>query len=344
MGKWNVLFTAEADDEVLKSLAVDCDLEIAGWKANGETLSEDTLIEKLKGKQIFATSYDKVTRRVIESSPELKLIVCTRANPVNVDAMAAKEHGVAVAYTPGRNSDVTAEFAVALLLNVARHITQANRAILDRSVVTDDQTAPAVKKTDVTWGKVKERHPYTEFQGAQIRNRNAGIVGYGSIGRRVAAILRGFGANVLVYDPYFSRVDIDCPGMRQVRFEELLAEADFVSCHIKVTPETTGLFNYAAFQKMKTSAYFVNNSRGAVVEEGDLVRALEEHLIAGAGLDVFEHEPLYAGHPFVSGALDNLVVTPHISGASPDAITNGTIMLVDEIQRFIRKEPLLNHK
>lgn len=342
--KTQVLFTAEADDAVLATLRAECDLEQAGWNRGEGVLDEETLIARLKGKQVFATSYDKVTRRVIEESPELRLIVCTRANPVNVDCDAAKERGVAVAFTPGRNSDVTAEFAVALLLNVARHITQANRAILDRSVVTDDTEAPPVKKADVTWGRVKDRHPYSEFQGAQIRNKNAGIVGYGSIGRRVAAILRGFGANVLVYDPYCSKVDIDCPGMRQVRLDELLREADFISCHMKVTSETTGLFNYEAFSKMKPTAYFINNSRGAVVAEQDLIRALRERLIAGAGLDVFEYEPLYAGHPFVSGELDNIVVTPHISGASPDAITNGTVMLVDEIQRFLHGEPLLNHK
>lgn len=344
MAKTKVLFTAEADPQVLTALESECELELAGWNTGDGVFDEETLIKRLKGKAIFATSYDKVTRRVIEESPDLKLIVCTRANPVNVDWAAAKEKGIAVAFTPGRNSDVTAEFAVALLLNVARHITQANRAILDRSVVTDDSTAPGVKKEDVTWGAVKSRHPYTEFQGSQIRNKNAGIVGYGSIGRRVAAILRGFGANILVYDPYCSKVDIDCPGMRQVRFDELLREADFISCHMKVTPETTGIFNYEAFCRMKPTSYFINNSRGAVVVEQDLVRALRERRIGGAGLDVYEYEPLYAGHPFVSGELDNVVVTPHISGASPDAITNGTIMLVDEIQRFLHGEPLLNHK
>ncbi|HBQ42825.1 MAG TPA: dihydrofolate reductase, partial [Lactobacillus acetotolerans] len=175
----------------------------------------------------------------------------------------------------------------------------------------------------------------------QIKNKNVGIVGYGSIGKRVAKILEGFSAYILVYDPYVSRVEIDCPSMRKVDFGELLTQADFISCNLKITPETKGLFNYETFKKMKETAYFINNSRGAVVVEGDLVKALKERQIAGAALDVFEYEPLYKGHPFISGELDNILLTPHISGASPDAIVNGTVMLVDEIKRFINNEPLL---
>jgi D-3-phosphoglycerate dehydrogenase len=231
-----------------------------------------------------------------------------------------------------------------MLLDITRNITFANRAIVDLSAVTDDRCAPAEKKTDVTWGKVKNIHPYTRFQGVQIKNKNAGIAGFGSIGRRVAHIMRGFGAHVLVCDPYMSAVDINSPGMRLVDFDTLLRESDFIFCHTKITSETRGIFNLNAFQKMKPSAFFINNSRGAVVVEADLVTALKENLIAGAALDVFEYEPLYAGHPFVSGELDNLLVTPHISGASDDAITNGTMMLVEEIKHFINNEPVLNRK
>ena len=344
MERYKVLLTAEADDNILKRLYEVCDVEEDGWKTKGITFSEDQLISKLQQKDIFVTSYDVVSRKVIESSRSLKLIACTRSNPVNIDVEAAKEFGIKVVYTSGRNSDATAEFAVALLLDIARNVTFANRAIMNADVITDNEQAPAIKKTDVTWGMVKNVRPYHRFQGVQIKNKNVGIVGYGSIGRRVAKILEGFGAYILVYDPYVSRVEIDCPSMRKVDFEELVAEADFISCHIKITPETRGLFNYDTFGKMKKSAYFVNNSRGAVVVEEDLVRALKERQIAGAALDVFEYEPLYKGHPFISGGLDNLLLTPHISGASPDAIVNGTVMLVDEIKRFINNEPLLYTK
>lgn len=344
MKKWKVLFTAEADNEIVEQLESTCDVEYCGWNVEKVVLDEDALIEKLQGKQIYATSYDKVTRKVIEQSNELKLIVCTRANPVNIDLEACKECGVQVAYTPGRNSDVTAEFAVALLLDVARNLSRAYMSIRDLEVVTDDTEAPEIKKVDVTWGKVKNRHPYSEFQGVQIKNKKMGIVGYGSIGKRVANIIRGFGAEILIYDPYCSKIDIEQPGVRMVAFQQLIEEADFISCHMKVTPQTTGMFNLEVFKQMKQSAIFINNSRGAIVVEADLIEALKTKEIAGAGLDVFDYEPLYAGHPFVNGEVKNITVTPHISGASEDSITNGTIMLVDEVQRYISGEPLLNQK
>lgn len=340
MGKPEILFTAEADDSILESLYEICDIEECGWKTEGTILSEDELIERLAGKDIFVTSYDVVSRKVIEKSDGLKLILCTRSNPVNIDIEAAKEFGIQVAYTPGRNSDVTAEFAVAMLLNISRNITFANRAIMNHEVITDDDE-PRKEKTDVTWGMVKNIRPYHKFQGTQIKNKNIGIVGFGSIGRRVAKILEGFGAYILVYDPYISRVDIDSPSMRKVDFDELISSSDFISCHTKITPETEGLFNYETFKKMKKTAYFVNNSRGAIVVEEDLISALKEREIAGAALDVFQYEPLYKGHPFIREELDNLLLTPHISGASYDAIINGTIMLVDEIKRFINGETLL---
>ncbi|MDE6184269.1 MAG: dihydrofolate reductase, partial [Lachnospiraceae bacterium] len=158
MDKLKVLFTAEAEDALLKELYEFCDLEFAGWKVDGKTLSVDELTERLQGKDVLITSYDKVTRQVIEGCADLKLIVCARANPVNVDQQAAKEKGITVSYTPGRNSDATAEFAVALLLNLVRHVSEANNAILSGRAVLDE--APSEMKTDVTWGKVKECHPY----------------------------------------------------------------------------------------------------------------------------------------------------------------------------------------
>ena len=121
MNRLKVLLTAEADDNELKALYEVCDVEECGWKTDETVLSEEELIEKLKGKDILVTSYDKVTANVIENS-DLKLIVCTRATPVNVDTVFAKEKGIPVVYTPGRNSDVTAEFAVGLLLSAARSI------------------------------------------------------------------------------------------------------------------------------------------------------------------------------------------------------------------------------
>lgn len=341
MEKLKALLAAEADDYELQPLTNVCDIEPAGWYVNETVLSEDEQIEKLQGKDIFITSYDVVTRRVIENT-NLKLIVCTRATPVNVDTAAAKERGIPVIYTPGRNSDSTAEFAVALLLSIARRIPFAYNAIKSGMVSTDDAERPGPLKKDVTWGLVKGTRPYSYFKGTQLKNKTVGIVGYGSIGKRVAKILSGFGMYVLVYSPHVPRIEIEGPGFRKVDFDTLLRESDFISCHTKVNDSSRGMFNAEAFDKMKPTAFFINDSRGAIVDEPALIQALRERKIAGAALDVYEYEPLYAGHPFVSEDFDNLVMTPHIAGAAKECIANHTQMFVDDILNFVYGRPIIN--
>ena len=338
--KKQMLISAEIDMSIINRLSDSFDFHEVGWGKTKQVLTEDELLHYLEDKSVFITSYDKVTRKVIEAHKDhLELIVCTRANPVNVDTTATKEFGIPVVYTPGRNSDVTAEFAVGLLLDVARNITFSNRLIMAHKIVTDEAIAA---KKDVTWGKVNEFHPYNMFNGPQIKNKNIGICGYGSIGRRVGKIMEGFGANILVYDPYIPQLEINSSTTRKVDFKELLKESDFISTHMKVTESNQGLFNYEAFSQMKESAFFINNSRGAILVEKDLIKILRERGIAGAALDVFENEPLYKTHPFVTGELDNILVTPHISGSSEDVITNGSLMIVDELKSFLTGDVILN--
>lgn len=342
MEKIKVLFTAEAENSLVTSLEDICDITFEGWNQKKPVIKDDqTLIDLLKGKEVFVTSYDYVTEKVIENSPNLKFIICTRSTPANIDLKSVKAHGIPLSNTPGRNSDTTAEFAAGLILDISKNITRANRAIMNGSIVTDDLEKPDIKKSDMTWPTVKGISPYSEFKGMQIKNKNIGIVGYGNIGKRVAKIFIGFDANILIFDPFVSSTEIDSPSMKKVTFDELLEKSDFITCHTKITESTRGMFNYEAFCKMKSTAFFINNSRGAVTVESDLIRALEEKIIGGAALDVFEYEPLYKGHPFLSGKFDNLLITPHISGASADAIVNGTKMLVEEIRKYANKEPLI---
>lgn len=335
MEKINVLLTAEAVNEEIQPLEEICNIHYDGWNQKLPPFDEDQLIERLSGVNVLLTSYDKVTGKVFEHCPDLKLVICTRSTPANIDLSAAKGHGVIVCNTPNRNADVTAEFAVAMILALARNVVQANRAIMDGSIIAAEEPA---RKADVTWSAVNGISPYKAFQGTQIRGKTVGIVGYGGIGRRVARIMRGFGAHVLVCDPYVQSVSE--PDTQLVDFDTLLRKSDFISCHTKVSPATTGMFDYEAFRKMKETAFFVNNSRGAMVNEADLLRALKEKQIAGAALDVFSSEPLYQGHPFLTETPKNLIMTPHISGASPDAIVNGTRMMVEEIRRFLKGERL----
>lgn len=342
MNKPKLLLTAEVDEGGIAPLFEMCDVVEDGYRFGPVKLTEEQQIEKLKGCKIFMTSYDAVTAKVIENAPDLKLIVCARSNPINVDLAAAKAKGITVVYTPGRNSDCTAEFAVALMLMAARKIPQALSRIADGSYLSNE---PIPQKKDVTWGVVNGHSPYNELQGMQLFGRTLGIVGYGSIGRRVGRIAhQGFGMYLNIYDPYANELEVEAPGIRKVDFDTLLRESDFISCHVKPTPATTGLFTLDCFKKMKPTAFFINNGRGNVVVEKDLIEALRQKLIAGAALDVFENEPLEASHPYVSGELDNVVVTPHMSGAAIDSMINHTKMAVAEVRRYLAGEPLLFSK
>jgi D-3-phosphoglycerate dehydrogenase / 2-oxoglutarate reductase len=340
MKNHNILLTAEVDEVQIGEIYKLGRVTEAGWKKEHIKLEEDALLELLGDVDILITSYDQVTAKVIEKAPRLGLIACTRSGPVNIDIEAAKKKGVKVVYTPERNSDSTAEFAIALMLNISRNIPKAYRAILDGDIILDE---PIAQKKDVTWSVVKGISPYVKFKGVQLKNKTLGIVGFGSIGKRVGRIAAGFGMNILVYDPYVSEITVDEPGQRKVDFNTLLKESDFITCHSKVTEQTKAMFAKKQFRMMKKSAFFINCSRGGVIQEEDLIEALRTKEIAGAALDVFENEPLHKGHPFVSGEIDNIVITPHIAGATIDSIVNHTKMVIGEVRRYINAEPLIYH-
>lgn len=244
-------------------------------------------------RDIIITSYDDITKGVIDAAPNLKLIACTRATPVNIDCGYAKEKGIPVVFTPGRNSDSAAELTIWLILSCARHTPQAYRALHEGKFLAPADRVHVTKeglRDDVVWD-VTENSPYTVFKGMDLKNKTLGIIGYGSIGRRVGNICKAFGMNILLYDPYVSEVDVNGVGQKKVDLETLLRNSDFVSCHLKVAPSTRGLMSAEKFAMMKPTAYFINSSRAAVVDEEALIAAIREGRIAGAGLDVLPRSP-----------------------------------------------------
>lgn len=337
-----ILFTAEYDEALLHHINQLGEVNIQGWARGIGKLSEDELVDLVADSEVFVTSYDEVTRRVINAAPNLKLIFCTRATPVNVDVTYAKERGIRVLYTPGRNSDSTAELTIGLMLSIARKIPFAYRALKMGNFTGQETSGRQLKtglKKDVVWG-VGAESPYVVFKGVELRGRTLGIIGYGSIGKRVAAIAKGFGMRILIYDPYVSNIDVDDVVTTKVSLAKLLEQADFVSVHLKVSKETENFITKNEFLKMKKTAFFINCSRAAVVNEQDLIQALRQKQIAGAALDVFSEEPISSNHPFIQ-ELDNVVITPHIAGATTDVLTNHTKMIIQELQRFQSNEPLL---
>lgn len=337
-----ILLTAEFDDGYIANLKEIGSVTIAGWAKGIGKLSEEELKNLSKDMDIIITSYDDITREVIDSAQNLKMIMCTRATPVNIDSHYAKSKGITVVYTPGRNSDSTAEHTIALMLSVTRRIPMAYQALKEGQFTGEDSKGTNTKKglrDDIVWG-FDENSPYVVFKGMELKGKTLGILGFGSIGKRVARLARGFGMNVLIYDPYVSEIDVNEIGMKKVNMDSLLQSSDFVSPHLKVTDATKGIINKETFKKMKNTAYFINCARAAIVNEEELIEALRTRKIAGAALDVFSMEPIPENHPFIK-ELDNVVITPHIAGATTDAIRNHTQMIIQELERFINKENLL---
>ena len=338
-----IFFSAEYDENALKPLYELGEVDKQGWALGLPKFSEEELVAKTRDADIIITSYDDITRKVIESAPNLRLIACTRATPVNVDMQAAKERNIPVLYTPGRNSDCTAEMTIGLMLAVARNIPQAYRALKEGKYTADPgfhkETHAGLKK-DVIWDMTMDS-PYMVFKGTQLKGKTLGILGYGSIGRRVGKIARAIGMELLIYDPYVGEIDVEEFGIRKAEsVADLMRESDFVTCHLKVTPETTGIVSREMISLMKPTAYFINASRGAILDEEALIDALREKRIRGAAFDVYASEPIRNNHPYIT-ELDNVVITPHLAGATDDVLANHTKMIVADIKRFLNGEHML---
>lgn len=340
MAKIKTVCTATITDRYMEELQKYCDITVDGWIKTGDFLPEEQLIQLFQGAEIIIVEYEDITRRIIESLPDLKLIVCPRGTPVNIDCEAAAERGIPVVNTPGRNANSVAEFVVSSMISIARQIGCANHEVkngryLDGPV--SDIYAPS-DKDDVVWSLEDEDSPFKRYKGFEITGRTMGFIGFGAIGARVAELLKGFEMECLAYDPYCPPALAEKYGVKLVSMEEVLQTADFVSVHCKVTPETTGMIGAEQFKLMRKDAFFINTARGLIVRQKDLVEALEQGEIAGAVLDVFWREPLPENHPLLK--MRNVQITPHIAGASYDVPTCHSRMVLRDIQHYLNHEEM----
>ena len=338
------LLTAEVSPKAKELEALLDEVVYAGWYKDGVILSEDEMAKLAADNNvdIIITSYDPITKKVIDSAPNLKLIVCTRANPVNVDVEYARKKNILISYAPGRNSDCTAEYTVAMMLAVTRRIPMAYAALKNgqhvaENVAENNQNTPiSGLRRDVTWALGPDT-PYVLYKGNQLHGKTLGVVGYGDIGRRVAKLCKAFGMKILVYDPYITKAEEDITLASTL--QELAQQADIITVHCKDVPETYHLIDRSVFKAMKKTAYFINTSRCAIVDEEALIEALLNNEIAGAALDVFDKEPLAADHPFITKC-NNVVITPHLAGATYEAIENHTEQLLTDVKNFLNSAPL----
>jgi phosphoglycerate dehydrogenase-like enzyme len=253
----------------------------------------------------------RFTAEVLQACSKLKLISIWGTGTDNVDLKAAAARGITVTNTPGANALAVAEHTVALILAVAKQLAQADRAMRQG-------------------GWPRNLVP-------QLRGKRLGLIGTGLIGREVAAMGRGLGLEVVAWTFHPNPHLAVSLGLRYVELDELLQTSDIVSLHLRATPDTRHFLNRERLAMLKASAILVNTARGALIDEAALVEWLREKRIAGAGLDVFDTEPLPAGHPLTT--LPNVLLTPHCGGMTPDSNLIGLAMAVENIENFLKGKP-----
>jgi len=270
----------------------------------GQRLRDAEIAVNIRGRTRF-------TADVLASCPTLRLISIWGTGTDNVDLKAAAAHGITVTNTPGANAIPVAEHTVALMLAVAKQLVQGDRAIRQG-------------------GWPRNLVP-------QLRGKRLGIMGTGLIGREVAAMGKGLGLDVAAWTFHPDPSLAEKLGFRYVGLDELLRTSDVLSIHLRATPDTHHFLSHERLALLKPDAILINTARGSVVDEAALVDSLRDNKIAGAGLDVFETEPLPAGHPLTT--LPNVLLTPHAAGMTPEVIQVGLAMAVENIETFLKGTP-----
>ncbi len=302
MGRFRVAITDsdygshEVEEEVLSSIGADL--------IKFQCRTEDDVIRCCSDADGLLNQYAPITRRVIEGLQKAKIIVRYGVGVDNVDVDAATEKGIFVANVIYDVTDV-ADHALSLILSLVRKIVWADRN---------------VKENKWDWKAVQPI--------SRLKDKTVGIIGFGRIGRKVAQRLRGFEVKIVAYDPYAPRETFREYGVEKVDFEALIKESDIITIHTPLTNETRHMIGEKELKSMKREAIIVNVSRGGIIDEKALCKALKERWIAGAGLDVLEEEPPAKDNPLLR--LDNVIITPHMAWYSNRSL--------DEIRRKAAEE------
>ncbi len=280
------------------------------YNAHNRVLSREELLNAVRGKDgILSLLTDAMDGEVMDSAGKsLKMIANYAVGFNNIDLSAATKRKIAVSNTPGVLTDTTADLAMALILAVARRIVESD--VYTRA------------------GKYMGWDPLL-FMGSDVHHKTLGILGFGRVGHALAKRAAGFDMRIRYHNRH--RIDPEIEenlGATYVDQDTLLKTSDFLSIHVPSTPETTGLINSATLSLMKPTAFVINTARGEIIREAELVKALEEKKIAGAGLDVFEHEPKI--HPGLL-KMNNVVILPHIGSASLETRTKMGLMAAENL-------------
>lgn len=280
-------------------------------------LSEDELVSIIgEYDALLVRSQTTVTEKILEAGKKLKVVGRAGVGVDNINLDAATKLGVIVINAPDGNTITTCEHTFAMMMALARHIPQAYK-----------------KTTEGTWDR-------KSFLGVELRNKTLGVLGMGRIGSEVAKRAKAFGMNILGYDPFLTEERAQKQGITLATVDEIIRNADFMTVHTPLTPETKHMISKAQFEVMKPGMRIVNCARGGVIDEIALVDAINEGIVAGAAFDVFEVEPPAADHPFLTHP--KIIVTPHLGASTVEAQENVAIDVSEQVLHILRDEPFTN--
>lgn len=330
MKKFKALVTAEVIKETLETLSDKIDFVYAGYNLNHEVMPPEKLLKAVEDIDILICEYDTISAQVLDAAKNLKIIICCRGGVKSViDLEAAKQRGITICNNAGRNADAVTDMAMGYILDLTRNISYTNSLIHNKVITCDRSTKPDEYK-DTVWG-LNEDSPFIRFRGKSLNYMTLGIVGFGHAGRLLAKKASVFGMNVIACDPFIKDYKVD--NVKIVSLKKLLKEADIVSLHCALTPETMNMFSKEQFALMKDGAYFINTARGEIVDEDALMDALENKKLAGAAMDVAKVEPISSDSRLLK--YDNLIITPHIAGSAYDVQVTGTRMIIDSLEDWM---------
>jgi D-3-phosphoglycerate dehydrogenase len=296
----------EPEQGVLAPLGVDL--------RSAQCKSEEEIIELTQGADGVLNCYAKMTTRVIENLSRCKIIARYGIGVDNVDLIAATRAGILVTNVPDYCIDEVSDHALALLLTLARHIVAADRAVKAGA-----------------WDVVAHAEIH------RLRGQTLGLLGFGKIARAVASKVQPLGMKVLAYDPYIEPALIVPHGAEAVNLERILAEADVISIHVPLSPETRNLIGESELARMKPTAFVINTSRGGIVDEQALAKALTAKRLGGAALDVLSVEPPPSDHPLRQAP--NVILTPHLGFYSRESVVELQTKAAEEVARALKGEP-----
>jgi len=296
-------------EDVLKSKSIDYDI-----KTGLEPNELKSIIDDYDG--ILIRSATKLTADVLENCSNLKVIGRAGVGVDNVDLDVATKNKILVMNTPLGNLEATAELTVGLMFSLYRHIHNANASTHEGK-----------------WEKAK-------FMGTELKGKTLGIVGFGNIGQRVAEICKVIGMQILTNSNSASDEDLNSFGAKKVSTEELISSSDVLSLHTKLNDQTKNMLNKESIATMKSTSVIINCARGGLINESDLKDALNNDVIAGAAIDVYETEP--ATENVMFGA-KNLLLTPHLGASSKEAQSNVAIDVANQVADFLKENKIVNN-